>query len=156
MWANDTCNFLAILDVKNLRQVRAQKEGFKSLKLPGGHKKMVQALVKTHFAEKIATSLETPERYEVDVVRGKGRFLERCCRKTEYMADLVIGRGLIVLLHGAPGVGKTSTAGQFMKTPSFELAVSNHFRMRRGSEWQTPLPNHLWYVVRNVCGNAYS
>jgi broad-specificity NMP kinase len=25
----------------------------------------------------------------------------------------LIGKGLIILLHGAPGVGKTSTAGKF-------------------------------------------
>lgn len=27
-------------------------------------------------------------------------------------ADCFIGKGLIILLHGAPGVGKTTTAGK--------------------------------------------
>ena len=29
---------------------------------------------------------------------------------------MILGKGLIILLHGAPGVGKTSTAGQFRLT----------------------------------------
>lgn len=28
--------------------------------------------------------------------------------------DYLIGKGLIILLHGAPGVGKTTTAGKLI------------------------------------------
>ena len=52
---------------------------------------MVQAMVKNHFLEKKSRSSDTHKNFEFDLVRGKGR-------------------GLVVLLHGAPGVGKTSTA----------------------------------------------
>ena len=52
---------------------------------------MVKSLVYNHFNDK-ATELHKPvTAYDSDLVSGKGK-------------------GLIVLLHGAPGVGKTSTA----------------------------------------------
>ncbi|KAI9680202.1 MAG: hypothetical protein M1829_001439 [Trizodia sp. TS-e1964] len=81
----------ALLKIEDLRPIRASKDGFNSLKLPPGHKKMVQALVKTHFLQKKARAANPEENVMSDIVRGKGE-------------------GLIVLLHGAPGVGKTSTA----------------------------------------------
>ena len=68
--------------------------GFDDLVLPPGHKKLLQALIKNqvripqsmHGAQKYGT-----EQFSMDVVKGKGK-------------------GLIILLHGVPGVGKTSTA----------------------------------------------
>ncbi|KIX95890.1 uncharacterized protein Z520_08598 [Fonsecaea multimorphosa CBS 102226] len=64
-----------------------ENDGFQKLVLPNGHKEIVRALINTH-----ARKLEADKsRYEFDVVKGKGK-------------------GLIILLHGAPGVGKTSTA----------------------------------------------
>ncbi|KAL8295804.1 hypothetical protein RB600_001340 [Gaeumannomyces tritici] len=75
------------------------KDGFERLVLPDGHKNIVRALVKTHA--RVAGKLEggkdsngkllQPKTRQFDVVRGKGK-------------------ALIMLLHGAPGVGKTSTA----------------------------------------------
>ncbi|KAK4169596.1 hypothetical protein QBC43DRAFT_354874 [Cladorrhinum sp. PSN259] len=59
---------------------------FGQLVLPAGHKKMVKSLVAQHFRDK-----ESKEGQQVDLVSGKGK-------------------GLIILLHGAPGVGKTTTA----------------------------------------------
>lgn len=59
---------------------------FGQLVLPPGHKKMVKSLVAQHFRDK-----ESKEEQQVDIVSGKGK-------------------GLIILLHGAPGVGKTTTA----------------------------------------------
>ncbi|KAK0753042.1 hypothetical protein B0T18DRAFT_385172 [Schizothecium vesticola] len=59
---------------------------FGQLVLPAGHKKMVKSLVAQHFRDK-----ESKEGKQVDLVSGKGK-------------------GLILLLHGAPGVGKTTTA----------------------------------------------
>lgn len=68
-------------------------DGFQKLVLPDGHKDIVRALVNTHdrrTTEMGDSRARTPKR-EFDVVKGKGQ-------------------GLIILLHGAPGVGKTSTA----------------------------------------------
>lgn len=56
--------------------------------LPEGHKDIVRALVNS-YARQITPTGNV--RTEFDVVKGKGK-------------------GLIILLHGAPGVGKTSTA----------------------------------------------
>ena len=52
---------------------------------------MVKSLVHNHFMNKGADADDEDDDRENDVVRGKGK-------------------GLILLLHGAPGVGKTSTA----------------------------------------------
>jgi len=70
-----------------------QKDGFEQLVLPLGHKDIVRALVKTHARQIAADGITEVKRSqrEFDVVKGKGK-------------------GLIILLHGAPGVGKTSTA----------------------------------------------
>ncbi|KAL1878292.1 hypothetical protein Daus18300_002210 [Diaporthe australafricana] len=68
-------------------------DGFDKLVLPPGHKDIVRALVKTHAKKLDGTEAKTPinTQREFDIVKGKGK-------------------GLIILLHGAPGVGKTSTA----------------------------------------------
>ncbi|KAL4795301.1 hypothetical protein BDV19DRAFT_398964 [Aspergillus venezuelensis] len=68
---------------------RPKDNGWNSLVLPSGHKTMVYSLVQAHFRHRRE---ETTERIsQTDLIQGKGK-------------------GLIILLHGAPGVGKTSTA----------------------------------------------
>ncbi|KAH6677899.1 hypothetical protein F5X68DRAFT_245697 [Plectosphaerella plurivora] len=69
------------------------ESSFRDLRIPDEHKKVVQALVKTHEAgKKGGAGLQAQSiGAAMDIVKGKGR-------------------GLIILLHGAPGVGKTSTA----------------------------------------------
>ncbi|KAF3037082.1 hypothetical protein E8E12_004202 [Didymella heteroderae] len=81
----------SILALDYLHPVQVKKEGWADLKLPRGHKHMVQAQIKTHFLEKRARQTRVLQGADADLVRGKGL-------------------GLIILLHGAPGVGKTSTA----------------------------------------------
>ncbi|KZM28450.1 uncharacterized protein EKO05_0009881 [Ascochyta rabiei] len=61
----------------------ATHTAFDDLVLPPGHRDVILSLVAQHFRDE--------EHHEVDIFRGKGK-------------------GLILLLHGAPGVGKTSTA----------------------------------------------
>lgn len=80
----------ALLDVQKLRPIPPKADGFRELKLPRGHKDMVQALVRSHSMRR-EIDAATQDSADFDVVRGKGR-------------------GLIILLHGVPGVGKTSTA----------------------------------------------
>ncbi|CCD46142.1 hypothetical protein BofuT4_P116920.1 [Botrytis cinerea T4] len=74
-------------DITEVRRVD-DKNGFDQLVLPKGHKDMVKCLIRQHFREKES---KLADKDEMDIVRGKGK-------------------GLIMLLHGAPGVGKTSTA----------------------------------------------
>ena len=64
-------------------------DGLNTLQLSdNSYKDTLQALVKTHFMQKQSGDTQN---FEYDIVRGKGK-------------------GLVVLLHGAPGVGKTFTA----------------------------------------------
>ncbi|UKZ78990.1 hypothetical protein TrVFT333_006741 [Trichoderma virens FT-333] len=58
------------------------------LVLEEGHRNMIVSLISQHFREKASSR---SQKEEFDIVKGKGK-------------------GLILLLHGAPGVGKTSTA----------------------------------------------
>ena len=78
------------LNIENLSEVQddeahnSQSSAFDDLVIPDEYKRTVQALVKTQ-------ALGSGNSHQVDLVRGKGK-------------------GLIILLHGVPGVGKTSTA----------------------------------------------
>ena len=82
----------ASLHVDTLTPVKEEKDGFKKLRLPRGHDRMLLGLVETHFRRRENVIYEREEEDDgFDVTRSKPR-------------------GLIILLHGAPGVGKTSTA----------------------------------------------
>ncbi len=79
------------LYVDVVEDTAVQELGFESLVLPKGHSETLLALVETHSkGTKPAPGRKVVER-QMDLVRGKGK-------------------GLIILLHGEPGVGKTSTA----------------------------------------------
>lgn len=79
---NQLTQKIARLDIDNVDEIKKEERNFDKLVLPDGYKDIVQALVETHFKK---------QSHNADLVRGKGK-------------------GLIILLHGAPGVGKTSTA----------------------------------------------
>ncbi|KAK3690517.1 hypothetical protein B0T22DRAFT_463752 [Podospora appendiculata] len=76
-----------------LKDIDKNRSSFDSLELSGHNKEIVVGLVDTHFKDKEAESNGEDgwEDRGFDLVRAKGK-------------------GLIILLHGAPGVGKTSTA----------------------------------------------
>ncbi|UKZ74716.1 hypothetical protein TrVFT333_002386 [Trichoderma virens FT-333] len=79
---------------------------FDLLVLPPGHRNMVESLVTQHYLDKASASDETDE---MDIVRGKGK-------------------GLIILLHGAPGVGKTTTAecvATYFQKPLFQITCGD-------------------------------
>jgi len=83
----------AELLIDNIRPVRWNKEVFDRLVLPSKIKDMVKSLVMVR-----ASSRDPKDRRILDAKRD----------------DLIAGKGngLIMLLHGGPGTGKTLTAGK--------------------------------------------
>jgi SpoVK/Ycf46/Vps4 family AAA+-type ATPase len=80
-----------ILDIDKIVPIKRLGGGFESLVLPEGYARLIGSLVETHSSGGDSTIEDEEARNQVDLVRGKGK-------------------GRIILLHGAPGVGKTSTA----------------------------------------------
>ncbi|KAK7989953.1 hypothetical protein PG989_010268 [Apiospora arundinis] len=92
------------LDMTNVSEVAilGEGEGFDQLVLPPGHGNMVKSMIRQHLRDR---RLASETRDKIDVVRGKGR-------------------GLVMLLHGVPGVGKTSTAecvADAFRRPLFQI-----------------------------------
>lgn len=99
-------------DIRSLSQIKRQKSSFEKLKIPPAHKAMIQSVVWEHFEKKKAQEQGRIRKLEIsdqDFIRGKGR-------------------GLIILLHGAPGVGKTATAeavAEIYKKPLFSITCGD-------------------------------
>ncbi|KAF3769566.1 P-loop containing nucleoside triphosphate hydrolase protein, partial [Cryphonectria parasitica EP155] len=82
------------IDINHLRPVPIDIGIFDSLKISRDYKDIIRGLISSHFQKKELERLYTSRSVEglsQDLIRGKGK-------------------GLVVLLHGAPGVGKTATA----------------------------------------------
>lgn len=87
----------------NISPIEWNSRCFEDLVLDAATKKTVQALVSTHSQRKPDVS---PEEGFDDIVRGKGR-------------------GLVCVLHGPPGVGKTLTAecvAEYVQRPLFMVS----------------------------------
>lgn len=96
------------VSIGSIKPIREQNEAFSMLQLHHGHKHMVQSLVKEHFrlSERRVKGEDT---FNQDFIRGKGT-------------------GLVFLLHGVPGVGKTATAeaiAQEHKKPLFAITCGD-------------------------------
>ena len=98
------------LDVKEVQNLEVSENNFKKLVLPDGHSEIVESLVRTHLDTVTQDRAKHVNRTQhFDVVRGKGR-------------------GLIILLHGAPGVGKTSMAesiAELTQRPLFPITCGD-------------------------------
>ncbi|GAB7359523.1 hypothetical protein MBLNU230_g6167t1 [Neophaeotheca triangularis] len=100
------------LDVLRITEVAPRVQSFDELVLPDEHRRIVQGLVETHSrglrpVQDAMGNKGLGERE--DLVRGKGK-------------------GVIILLHGVPGVGKTSTAecvAEYTKRPLFSLTCGD-------------------------------
>ncbi|KAL2071792.1 hypothetical protein VTL71DRAFT_13027 [Oculimacula yallundae] len=79
------------LDVHGLSPVKGSSDGFDCLKINNQHKDLVKSLVWDHFQKKTSDRKDGVKRPSLDWIKGKGK-------------------GLFILLHGVPGVGKTATA----------------------------------------------
>ncbi|KAI0388532.1 P-loop containing nucleoside triphosphate hydrolase protein [Xylariaceae sp. FL0594] len=92
------------MEIQMVQPGRTKKTGFDQLVLPPGHKDIILSLVIQHFRHKQSSGAG-----QVDIIRGKGK-------------------GLILLLHGAPRVGKTSTAeglAEKFQKPLFSLTCGD-------------------------------
>ncbi|KAJ4319812.1 hypothetical protein N0V84_006193 [Fusarium piperis] len=81
-------------DIQNLKPIQIMSDPFSDLKIEESHKRLIRSVVQDHFDKKsIQRQLRAGdiEPLEQDFIRGKGK-------------------GLVIMLHGAPGVGKTATA----------------------------------------------
>ncbi|KAI0162322.1 hypothetical protein GGR57DRAFT_453834 [Xylariaceae sp. FL1272] len=77
---------------QNFGQIPTEENPFDSLKIKPEHIFIVQSVVSSHFQRKTMEAIpDFQPQMDQDLIRGKGR-------------------GLVILLHGAPGVGKTATA----------------------------------------------
>jgi len=74
-----------------LTEVRNSHGGFRNLRINPAHLRLIKSLVKNHFETKKLEDNKGAEMAGQDFIHGKGR-------------------GVVVLLHGVPGVGKTATA----------------------------------------------
>ncbi|KAE8452653.1 hypothetical protein EG329_013912 [Mollisiaceae sp. DMI_Dod_QoI] len=86
-----------------------KKSGFQDLVLPKGHGDLVEALVRAHRSTAKTVDGKEKEKVQVDLIDGKGD-------------------GLIILLHGVPGVGKTSTAecvAAYTGRPLYPITCAN-------------------------------
>lgn len=81
------------LDTRFVRSadLEANDKAFEKLEIDRNYKRLILALVKSHF-DKVEAEKKTNVEIETqDLIRGKGK-------------------GIVILLHGVPGVGKTATA----------------------------------------------
>ena len=91
-------NIECVTDIQQYDTPDSKDAGFEDLVIPEEYKRTVKALVKSHALGQLNTNSQ-----QVDLIRGKGK-------------------GLVILLHGVPGVGKTSTAesvAAYAKKPLF-------------------------------------
>jgi len=99
------------IDSRYLKPVKQQgKEGeaFADLQIENTNKRLIESLLKSHFRKKQEES-EGTEVLSQDLIRGKGR-------------------GIVILLHGEPGVGKTATAeavAQKYEKPLFPITCGD-------------------------------
>ena len=97
------------LDVNLVEDIEESGSGFDSLVLPDGHKEELLALVNNYSQDKKHEASLKAQKRQLDLVRGKGK-------------------GLIILLHGEPGVGKSSTAesvAAFTGRPLFQVTCGD-------------------------------
>ncbi|KAI0401647.1 hypothetical protein F4802DRAFT_579320 [Xylaria palmicola] len=78
--------------IESFFMIATEDDPFDNLKIDEKHIRIVQSVVWSHFQRKsMESSSIFHSQMDQDLIRGKGR-------------------GLVILLHGAPGVGKTATA----------------------------------------------
>jgi hypothetical protein len=123
----------AAFDIRHVKGREPKSEGFSQLVLPEGHKELVQALVETHSRGPRSKAEGTDSGPKFDLVKGKGK-------------------GLIILCHEVPGVGKTSTAeciADYTQRPLFPITCGDIGETATSVE--TNLANHFQLAHKWGC-----
>ncbi|ORY70361.1 uncharacterized protein BCR38DRAFT_332538 [Pseudomassariella vexata] len=97
------------IDIRYLKEIEQIQNPFQSLQIDPNHKDTIESLLHSHFTKKDLDKGPGPAIPDQDLIRGKGR-------------------GVVILLHGAPGVGKTATAeavAQQHKKPLFAITCGD-------------------------------
>ncbi|KAJ9144715.1 Fidgetin-like protein 1 [Pleurostoma richardsiae] len=82
----------ARLDIQNFQIKKEDRQvTLDDIKMKPSHRSIIRSTVSSHFDKKEKERTSDVPVYNPDLIQGKGR-------------------GLVILLHGAPGVGKTATA----------------------------------------------
>lgn len=132
---------------KSNKSTATPQSAFEQLVLPEGHKNIVLSLISQHYRNKDSGRRSIDQS---DIVRGKGKKNTISLLKNLRIAlteEFNVGKGLILLLHGAPGVGKTSTAGLWTIHTIFWEVLTTSFRGNCGKVQKTAFHNHMWYVL---------
>jgi len=79
------------VDIQKIQPVKESYDAWDCLKIDTSTKTLVSSLVSDHFSRKKDDKRDGIERSSLDLIKGKGK-------------------GLFILLHGVPGVGKTASA----------------------------------------------
>src|SRR3569833_1947128 len=120
----------AAVNVQHVKPPQVREDAISHLQLQDDHKKMIQAAVHAHLRrQRIERCLESQADGEIP------------------MQDLIAnkGRGLLIMLHGEPGVGKTATAeavAQSTGRPLFPISCSDLL----GPGW--PVEERLTQILR--------
>jgi hypothetical protein len=100
----------ARLDAQHLQnELLCRQATLDDIKMKPGHRNIIRSTVSSHFDKKERERKSVVPAYQPDVIHGKGR-------------------GVVILLHGAPGVGKTATAeavAQEFKKPLFPITCGD-------------------------------
>lgn len=101
------------IDVRHLTAIPVETGAFEHLQLPATHKNIIQAAVNSHLRrQRIERRIQKaggPRPKAQDFIPGKGR-------------------GLLIMMHGEPGVGKTATAeavAQLTQRPLLPISCSD-------------------------------
>lgn len=106
---------LASFWVDLIEDVKWNEDAFESLVLPSNHKRLMLSFVDSQIRNKGLFD---------DVIEGKGKL--RMILEPIYHLLHVTGQGIVILLEGSPGVGKTLTAeARKPVPPSFKLPHPN-------------------------------
>ncbi|KAL8775550.1 MAG: hypothetical protein Q9209_000046 [Squamulea sp. 1 TL-2023] len=117
----------AALSIRLVKDLPVKQDGFDQLVLPHGHKDLVRALVKTHSRGARPASGPVEEiDHQVDLVKGKGKGLIICAKA--FISPWTMCAYNLTVLHGVPGVGKTSTAeciADYTQRPLFPITCGD-------------------------------